>query len=205
MNIMDPFRLVRRTIRHLTIERSYEQYYPADRWEKSWSRSHDLDVPKEDGHYGALLALMRRYDRGGPLLDAGCGDGLLEAMFRPLSASRILAFDYSQAAIERARARNVPNCEFFHADSRQYHPPEPCSLIILNESLYYIDDYLGVVQNLSRSLKPDGVLIVSMYDTLINRRIWKALHRSYRRLQGVVIRDETTGVRWHIRVFRSGK
>ncbi len=202
MTIADLFRLGRRTLRHLTVERSYEKYYSADRWEHDWSGSYDLDKPKEDGHYGALLAIMRRYDRGGPLLDAGCGDGLLEELFRPFSQSRILAFDYSQAALDRARARQVSGCVFEHADSRTYRPSERCSTVILNESLYYIEDYLGVMQNLSRGLKPDGVLIVSMYDTLITRRIWKALDRAYARVQGVEIRDEASGQLWHIRVLR---
>jgi SAM-dependent methyltransferase len=202
MKIANLFRLARRAIRHLTVERSYEPSYPLDRWEKDWAGRYDLDVPKEDGHYGVLLALLRRYDRGGPILDAGCGDGLLEHLFRPLSASRMLAFDYSQAAVDRALARGLPGCEFFRADSRYYQPAERCSIVILNESLYYIEDYLGVMRNLSRGLKPDGVLIVSMYDTLINRRIWKALGHSYARLQGVAVRDEGTGVLWHIRVLR---
>ncbi len=202
MTIADLFRLARRTVRHLTVERSYEQYYPAGRWEQDWAGRYDLDVPKEDGHYGALLALMRRYDRGGPILDAGCGDGLLEQIFRPLSTSRILAFDYSHAALERARARNLAGCEFFHADSRQYQGSELCSAVILNESLYYIEDYLGVMRNLSRCLKPDGVLIVSMYDTLITRRIWSALDRAYLRIQGIAVRDESSGLLWRIRVLR---
>jgi len=202
MNIADLFRLARRTLRHLTVERSYEPYYSADRWEKDWSGSYDLDTPKEDGHYGALLALVRRYDRGGPILDAGCGDGLFEQILRPMTQSRLLAFDYSPAALERARARHVPNCEFFQADSRTYQPSEPCSVVILNESLYYLEDYLGVMQNLSRGLKPDGVLIVSMYDTLITRRIWKALDRAYKPVQGVTVRDEKTNQQWRIRVLR---
>jgi SAM-dependent methyltransferase len=201
MSIADLFRLARRTLRHLTVERSYEPYYSADRWEQDWSGSYDLDTPKEDGHYGALLALVRRYDRGGPILDAGCGDGLFEQILRPMTESRLLAFDYAPAALERAHARHIPNCEFFQADSRTYQPSEPCSVVILNESLYYLEDYLGVMQNLSRGLKPDGVLIVSMYDTLITRRIWKSLDRTYTPVQGVTVRDEETNQLWRIRAL----
>jgi trans-aconitate methyltransferase len=145
---------------------------------------------------------MRRHERDGTLLDVGCGDGLLEEHYRKVSSARIIAVDYSSAAIKRAQGRGLPDVQFFCTDSRTFRPQGRFSVVVLNESLYYVDDYLGVMENLSRALTADGVFIVSMYDTGITRRIWKNVRRSYTVLQGVMLKDETTGTLWHIRSLR---
>ena len=59
-----------------------------------------------------------------------------------------------------------------------------------------------VMRNLARTLKRDGVFIISMFDTLITRRLWKALDRSYVRLQGIVVRDEASAIVGRVRVLR---
>jgi hypothetical protein len=73
---------------------------------------------------------------------------------------------------------------------------------VLNESLYYVDDPVGVLRSLCRWLAPDGVFIVSMFDTLVTRRIWKALASTYKTLEDVEVRDRATARKWHIRVLR---
>ena len=191
-----------KAIRHATVDRSYERYYSADGWDEDWSKGYDLSVPKEDARYGTLLVMMRRYERGGPILDVGCGDGLLAERYRSVSPARIIGFDYSAAAVEQAIARNVPNTEFVRADSRTYRPGEQFPLIVLNESLYYLQDYMGVLNNLARALTPGGAFLISMYDTVITRRIWKNVLASYAVLQGASIKDENTRCRWWIRSLR---
>jgi SAM-dependent methyltransferase len=191
-----------KAIRHVTVDRSYERYYSADGWNQDWSKGYDLSVPKEDARYGTLLTMMRRYERGGPILDVGCGDGLLAERYRSVSTARIVGFDYSDTAVKQAIARNVVNTEFFHADSRTYRPADRFPLIVLNESLYYLQDYIGVLDNLTHGLTPDGVFLISMYDTIITRRIWKNVIGAYRVLQGASVKDEHTGCRWWIRSMR---
>lgn len=193
--------LINRAIRHV-IPRSKEPYYTCDKWNDSWSRGYDLNTAQEDGRYGTLIALMRRYERGGPLLDVGCGDGLLEEWYRKLSGVQMVAFDYSATAIERARARRLPGVDFFCADSRTFRPEQQFSIVVLNESLYYVDDYLGMMKDLSRALRADGVFLVSMHDARITKRIWKNVLCSYALLQGVTVKDESTGGLWRIRLLR---
>lgn len=191
-----------RAIRHATFDRSYENYYSADGWNRDWSAGYDLSIPKEDARYGTLLTMMRRYERGGPILDVGCGDGLLAERYRSFSPARMVGFDYSETAVAHATARKVPNTEFFQADSRTYRPADLFPLIVLNESLYYLQDYMGVLKNLSQALTPEGVFLISMYDTVITRRIWKNLIPACTLLQGASVKDEGTGCRWWIRSVR---
>jgi predicted TPR repeat methyltransferase len=198
----DMFATLTKAFRHVTFDRSYERYYSADGWNQDWAKGYDLTVPKEDARYGTMLTMMRRYERGGPILDVGCGDGLLAERYRSLSQARIVGFDYSETAVEHAIARNIANTLFFHADSRTHKPAEHFPLIVLNESLYYLQNYMGVLDNLSRGLAPDGVFLISMYDTIITRRIWKNVLGAYLSLQGAFVKDEQTGRRWWIRSLR---
>jgi len=64
-----------------------------------------------------------------------------------------VGIDYSLEAIERAKTRQVPNCSFAQSDYREFTPTERFPVIVLNESLYYVED-LGAC---SESLRvPDG-------------------------------------------------
>lgn len=193
---------ISRSVRHLALPRSKERCFSVNRWNDSWSRGYNLNTLNEDARYGAVVAWMRRHEQDGPLLDVGCGDGLLEEHYRKVSGVQIVAFDYSSTAIERARARHLPGVDFLSADSRTFRPEGRFSVVVLNESLYYVDDYLGVMENLSRALTADGVFIVSMHDTRITRRIWKNVQRSYALLHGVMLKDETTGTLWRVRLLR---
>jgi 2-polyprenyl-3-methyl-5-hydroxy-6-metoxy-1,4-benzoquinol methylase len=196
--------LIDRAIRHV-FPRSKERYYSPDNWNDSWSHGYDLNIVPEDGRYGVLMALLRRYEGKGPLLDVGCGDGLLEQWYRNFSGVKILAFDYSSAAVEHARTRRLLDVDFVCADSRTFQASEQFSTIVFNESLYYIDDYLGVMKDLSSRLQDNGVFVVSMHDGRIPNRIWKNVLRSYKQLQGVAVKDESTGGLWRIRVLQPSK
>jgi trans-aconitate methyltransferase len=197
--------LPHRVIRHLFLDGSYERYYSAAVWDGKYTSGYDLNAPAEDGRYGALLAMIRRFEGRGPILDAGCGDGLLEQQLSRGTDSRIVGIDYSQSAIDAANARRLPRCEFICSDYRGFKPHERFSIIVFNEALYYVEDYLATVEHLSRFLTEDGVLIVSMFETRVTARIWKALKGPCRYLQGALIQDETTGTRWRIRVLQPSR
>jgi trans-aconitate methyltransferase len=184
------------------VPRSKERYFSADKWNDSWSHGYDLNTAEEDARYGTLLAWMRRNEGEGPLLDVGCGDGLLEEQYRKFSNVPIVAFDYSATAIDQAKARHLKGVEFLCADSRTFRPAQEFSLIVFNESLYYVDHYLQLMKDLSLALKPGGIFIVSMHESAITKRIWKNLLRSFTLLGGVAVHDEGKGGRWHIRLLR---
>jgi trans-aconitate methyltransferase len=197
--------LPNRVIRHLFLDGSYERYYSPEVWDRKYDGGYDLNAPAEDGRYGALLAVLRRFEGRHPILDAGCGDGLLEQQLSRFSDSRIIGIDYSQSAIDAATARGLPNCEFVCSDYRSFHPQERFSIVLFNEALYYVEDYLATVEHLSGFLAEGGVLVVSMFETRVTSRIWKALKGRYRFLQGAAVQDETSGTRWRIRVLQPSR
>jgi trans-aconitate methyltransferase len=179
-----------------------ERYYPASRWEKSYLDGYSLEADDQDARYGALTALMERYDQGRGILDLGCGGGLLEQKYQRLSKSPMLGVDYSQEAVKQAIAKGLPNCQFLCSDYRKCEVHGPFDMVIFNESLYYIDDVGGTLHGLLPALASNGVMIVSMYESFPNRRIWKSLLRQCRTLRSVLVSDATHEKQWQIRVLQ---
>jgi trans-aconitate methyltransferase len=194
-------RLPVRVFRHILVDRSYQSYYSAEIWENKYrNENYDLGDPKEDGRYGALMQVLRRYDRG-PILDLGCGDGLLWKHYRPLSDSLLVGVDYSEAAVEKAKSLAIPNSEFQAADYRTYTPARKFSAVVFNESLYYINDFVDAIAKAETWLDDDGVIVISMFDTLITRRIWKTLIQRRGWIQSLSVHDHSSKRVWTIRVF----
>lgn len=190
-----------RMFRHVFSDRSYEAYYSAQTWERKYcEEKYDLSSKKEDARYGSLLQILRRYDQG-PMLDLGCGDGLLWRNYRPLSHSTLIGIDYSATAVAKANALNLPHCRFDCADYRTFRLDEQVSVVVFNESLYYIDDFLSAMHKSSEWLSESGVVVVSMFDTLVTKRIWKKLLQQYFSIQGITVRDHESGRSWTMRVF----
>jgi trans-aconitate methyltransferase len=183
------------------LDQSYESYYSSEIWERKYREEHyHLGDPQEDGRFGALLQVLRRYDRG-PMLDLGCGDGLLWKHYRPLSDSPLIGVDYSDTAVAKANSLALPNAEFHAADYRNFKPGRQLTVVVFNESLYYIDAFLDAIATAENFLDEQGVIVVSMFDTLVTRRIWKRLLERRRWLQSISVHDQRSKRTWTIRVF----
>ena len=196
-------RFLKRVFRQLFLDKSYQRYYSPNSWHQSYVHGYDLDVQNQDGRYGVLLTLLQRYEGVGPILDAGCGDGVLASRIRQMSTVRLVGVDYAHAAIEHARARALANCEFICEDVRDFQPREKFSVIVFNESLYYLEDYVSLLQSVEPHLdEQKGVFLISMFDTLVTARIWRNLVRHYELVQGVAVQDESSGRSWRIRVLK---
>jgi len=194
-------RLPARAFRHVFLDQSYESYYPSDVWERKYRDEHyDLGDPQEDGRYGALLQVLRRYDHG-PMLDLGCGDGLLWKHYRPLSNSLLVGVDYSETAVAKANSLALPSAEFRAGDYRTLDAGRKFAVAVFNESLYYINDFLDAIVKAESWLDDRGVVVVSMFDTLVTRRIWKRLVERRRWIQSLSVQDHRSKRMWTIRVF----
>ena len=194
-------RLPIRAFRHVLLDQSYESYYSSEIWERKYREEHyHLGDPQEDGRFGALLQVLRRYDRG-PMLDLGCGNGLLWKHYRPLSDSPLIGVDYSDTAVAKANSLALPNAEFHAADYRNFKPGRQLTVVVFNESLYYIDAFLDAIATAENFLDEQGVIVVSMFDTLVTRRIWKRLLERRRWLQSISVHDQRSKRTWTIRVF----
>jgi trans-aconitate methyltransferase len=194
-------RLPIRAFRHILLDRSYEAYYSSEVWEKKYRDEHyHLGDPQEDGRFGALMRVLQRYDRG-PMLDLGCGDGLLWKHYRPLSDSLLMGVDYSGTAVAKAKSLALPNAEFHAGDYRTFDPGRKLAVVVFNESLYYIDGFLDAIAKGESFLGDQGVVVVSMFDTLVTRRIWKQLLDRRKWLQSLSVHDQRSKRIWTIRVF----
>jgi predicted TPR repeat methyltransferase len=75
-----------------------------------WAETYDAEMARAGYRHPSVgLALLARHaPRGtGPVLDAGCGTGLLGEWLGILGFSRVEGLDLSQGMLERAAARNV--------------------------------------------------------------------------------------------------
>jgi 2-polyprenyl-3-methyl-5-hydroxy-6-metoxy-1,4-benzoquinol methylase len=200
MNISEPARRVWRNL--LFLMYGNEPYYSAERWDRSYLEGYNLDVCEQDARYGSLVSLLLRYDSGLPILDVGCGDGVLAEKFRRVSESRIVGIDYSEQAIKLAVAKNIQGGTFICSDYRSCDLQETFGIIVANESLYYINDAVPVLKKLCQFLSRNGVLIVSMYDAFDNRHIWTRVLKQFCVVRSLMVSDETYGKQWQIRVLR---
>jgi 2-polyprenyl-6-hydroxyphenyl methylase/3-demethylubiquinone-9 3-methyltransferase len=180
---------------------SLEPYYAATDWNEKYAVGYQLDIAFEACRYACVSALVAHFAKGGAVLDLGCGNGVLAKYIRALSSARLVAVDYSQQGIDQAVARAIPDCEFVCADIRTFQPSEAYSLIVFNESLYYLKDGADILRSYSRYLLPDGVYLISMFRTPLTKRAWrkvgefggKVLHEN-------IIEDAKTRHQWVVRV-----
>ncbi len=112
----------------------------------------------------ALDAWQRRLG-GGPVLDAGCGSGILAIAAAKLGYGPVLAIDDDPAAVRAARANAARNglarrVRVLRADAAAYRVPGPCRVVVANL-------LAGLIRRCGRRLmaavsrRPPGVLVLS--------------------------------------------
>jgi SAM-dependent methyltransferase len=114
---------------------------------------------------GILEKLAPVRDRGGLVLEIGCGTGLLT---RHLVAAghRVIATDASPAMLDIARAE-VPDAEVRRLTLPHDRLPDADAIIGVGHVLNYLDDELAVRQalaNLANALRPGGILAIDLCD-----------------------------------------
>lgn len=98
---------------------------------------------------------------GGVMLDAGCGAGytteLLHERYRP---SELHAFDLTPEQVEAALRRDVPANLFVGDIAATGFPPDKFDAVVVQGVLHHVSDWRGAVSEVSRVLKPGGVLLL---------------------------------------------
>jgi SAM-dependent methyltransferase len=160
----------------------------------------DQELPR----FAVVAAYCLRFGEGRRILEIGCGEGLLPDRIGPGRYAEFVGLDISEAAIERASAREHENATFVAADAATFVPETSFDVIVFHEVLEYFEDPIGLVRRYDRWLADDGVLVVSQYDapdTVRTRRIWRGLEIHYRHeLEARVI--TAPRMRWIVRVLR---
>jgi len=110
----------------------------------------------------ARYEFANRFVRGKTVVDCACGDGTSTAMFAE-TATRVLGFDSSKEATDAAQERSnaVISCADATALPVESHSVD---LFISLETIEHVDDYAAFLDEITRVLRDDGMLICSTPD-----------------------------------------
>jgi 2-polyprenyl-3-methyl-5-hydroxy-6-metoxy-1,4-benzoquinol methylase len=172
------------------------------RWEREYAsgRWSYLSGVDELAHYSVIVGYYAFLKPGGSVLDVGCGEGILQTRLSPHGYCRYLGIDFAAGAIHRLTEKRDLATEFHVADATSFTTDQKFDAIIFNESLYYFQDPVSLVERYLAFLASDGIIIVSMVVARNRVAIWNAI--------GTVLKaiDETTvfnraGLGWTVKAL----
>ena len=150
---------------------AYDDHYP----KMAAAVREQLRHPLLASFYDRMAELILQ-DRGGRLLEAGCGEGLLAAAVLRVAARRGLDVTYtgtdlSAAGIDLAR-QAVPG-QFLHGDATEVLSGMPAGsqdLVWAKNLLHHVEDPAGFLRQAMRVTGPDGLVVI------VEPRMWCPVH-----------------------------
>ncbi len=144
----------------------------ASLYPRRWLQGYVRWKVRSDHAYRAALAVLR--DRTMPLLDLGCGLGILAFYLREHGYSApILGIDFDERKIELARqaATRYRNIDFIAGDARE-PLPEGHDIVLL-DILHYFDaqSRKRIMSNVANAVAPNGVVVIRQ---VIRDGSWRA-------------------------------
>jgi 2-polyprenyl-3-methyl-5-hydroxy-6-metoxy-1,4-benzoquinol methylase len=180
-------------------------HYTRERWEEEYASGHwdYLRTLEQAPRYRHIAGCCEHFRPGGSVLDVGCGDGVLQEILAP-GYSRYLGIDLSAEAIDRAASRADARTRFVRSAVDGLALDERFDAIVFNESLYYFEKPLPVLERCASLLERGGIFVISMHDLRPwNRRLWKEVEALYPPLDEVTV-AHGSGKSWTIKVFAPG-
>jgi 2-polyprenyl-3-methyl-5-hydroxy-6-metoxy-1,4-benzoquinol methylase len=111
---------------------------------------------------------MHRFlNHGQNVLDAGCGTGLISNVFATRFDSQFVAIDISdsiQFGKKYAKENNIKNIKWNQQDLVSFQSKEKFDVIICQGVLHHIPEYELALENLKMMLKPNGILLLGVYN-----------------------------------------
>jgi glycosyltransferase involved in cell wall biosynthesis/predicted O-methyltransferase YrrM len=134
------------------------------RFELPWHRQYVKSKLGTDPLYGAVSAELRR-SPGLPLLDVGCGMGLLAFFLRETGwKGPIMGIDYDQRKIKIARQvaeAHYPGLDFRNGDARIGLPDIRGNVTLLDILQFFRpDEQEEILREAARVVAPGGVLVI---------------------------------------------
>ena len=184
----------------------WETEYRAGRWAY-------LKGLHEAGRYGIVAAYLRHAMRPGALLDVGCGEAILAGYLDRVRVSRYVGVDIAQAALDLARL-DRPWGTLACSALEDFAPAagERFGAIVFNEVLFFTDRPDAMLARYRGWLEPDGIVIVSMYqspraDSGARRSVeavWRALDGpGWQPLDETSLTNATKQLTWRLRLVRA--
>jgi trans-aconitate methyltransferase len=175
----------------------YRPERPSRHPERHYRRLAQID---QLARYSLIAGYCDHFQRGGAILDVGCGQGLLADRLGPQRYSRYLGIDSSREAICHASRTRDDRTRFVQADAAVYVPEGRFDVIVFNESLYCFADPSACLLRYAGSLADRGVFVVSMYGVSKNERIWNLIAREHR-VEDEVRTSHGFGRHWVVKVL----
>lgn len=149
-------------------------------WDDQFRRGHwdYLLQPNQISRLSVVAGYCDFFARGGSILEVGCGNGGLPQRLGAANYSKYTGIDISSVAVELASANANEKNRFICTDAMTYSPSEKYDVIAFNECLNYFDDPLWIIQRYNAFLTYRGVFVVSMYENLKAKSIWKLIEPS---------------------------
>ncbi len=152
-------------------QNTYEQF--ADEYAHSYIRR-----SRGDFNFNLDLTIPRLFEVVGgvdglTVLDAGCGEGIVSRTL-PGTAARVVGIDVAPQLVAYARERDLTQSITYEVHDLSRPLPQytdTFDLIVSNMVLNDVPDYTGFIATLSRVLKPQGRIVLSMNNP------YSALHR----------------------------
>jgi 2-polyprenyl-3-methyl-5-hydroxy-6-metoxy-1,4-benzoquinol methylase len=169
---------------------TWEAQYAAGRWDY-------LAELSELARFSVLAGYICHLKPGGTVLDTGCGQGILLRRLPVSSYSKYVGIDVSGSAISVAQEHANERSTFLAADCEEYSPAEQFDVIVFNEVLCCLSDPLRTVERYARSLKPGGLLLVSLCTAARGSAtiLWQ-LKRAYATVDEVCVVHSGRKVSW---------
>ena len=126
--------------------------------------------------WGDLKTFLKLIKPGDRVLDAGCGNGRL---YRQVKAKKIdyLGIDFSKELLKIAKKQN-PKAKFKNgdlADEKTWQGLKNYDICFCLAVLHHfptLGDQLNVLEHICKVLKPNGLLVISVWN-LWQKRFWK--------------------------------
>jgi len=173
-------------------KRLWDLQYRSGKWDY-------LKDPLEVQRYQAVLNAIVKYADKGSILEVGCGEGILQSRMRPGSYEKFIGIDYSKVAISKAAHLCNGRTEYIYADMEVYEPKEQFDAVVFNESVYYAKDPIQLMQRYAQFLRPDGRMILSIYESEATRALMTAIESAYTLKEEAVSKNERAA--WHCQVY----
>lgn len=103
-----------------------------------------------------------RYVEGKQVLDIGCGEGYGSAMLAE-KAAHVVGTDSSEEVVEYAAAKYpLPNLEYRRMPAEKHAFPDGSfDVVVCLELIEHVENYVAVMAEMRRLLKPGGILVLS--------------------------------------------
>lgn len=175
--------------------------------QEKWDRQYEegywdyLESVDQSSRFAICASFTASIKSQPSVLDMGCGTGILLDHLQPYGFSRYVGVDFSEPALERARARQFPKAEFEFGAFETWDSTDRFDVIVFSETLNYAESPSDTLLQFTRYLNEGGAMVVSLFQFGNSAKMWKSCEQAMRRDRAVRVLSDT-GKCWDIKILR---